>query len=283
MSSTLAALTAIDSDGDLIPDNQEGYNDNDEDGIPDYLDAIAECNVMPQQAATQDSFLVEGDAGVCIRKGNTLAAGETGGLQLTSDELNSATNDADDFGNVGGIFDYIASGLPVDGQSYRIVFPQIVPIPSNAVYRKYNNASGWNAFVEDADNQIHSSAGQEGFCPPPASELWVEGLNAGDWCVQLTIVDGGSNDDDGIANGTIVDPGGVAVVNSSNTTPVAVADSARVQSDSSIIINVLDNDTDADGDILSIGVATAVLGTVTVTSDNQLEYVPATDLLVSIR
>ncbi|MFK8017910.1 MAG: choice-of-anchor U domain-containing protein [Gammaproteobacteria bacterium] len=29
------------------------------------------------------------------------------------------------------------------------------------------------------------------------------------WCVQLTIEDGGPNDTDGEANGTIVDPGGV--------------------------------------------------------------------------
>ncbi|MEL4391408.1 hypothetical protein, partial [Shewanella xiamenensis] len=33
---SLAALTSADTDGDLIPDVQEGYSDSDSDGIPDY-------------------------------------------------------------------------------------------------------------------------------------------------------------------------------------------------------------------------------------------------------
>ena len=279
VSNELVVLTTVDTDGDLIPDIQEGYKDSDEDGIPDYLDAISECNVIPQQVGDQNAFLVEGDAGICLRIGNTLAAGETGGVQLIESELEAFTGESDTANNIGGIFDYIATGLPVFGQDYNIVLPQRQPIPANALYRKYNAASGWQSFSEDADNKLRSTAGQAGYCPPPQSDLWTEGLTEGHWCVQLTIVDGGANDDDGIANGTIVDPGGVGVQASDNTAPVTVSDSARVRKDDLVIIDVLVNDIDAENDELTLGVVTATLGTVTITSDNQVEYQAATDFV----
>ena len=269
---TLAVLTNTDSDGDLIPDNEEGYGDNDQDGIPDFQDAIAECNVMPEQILTQDRFLVEGEPGVCLRKGNTLAASETGGLQLTDNDLKKSIGNDEGAAIVGGVFDYIVTGLPQSGQKYQIVLPQRQPIPAGAVYRKYSNNSGWGTFVEDESNQLHSTAGEQGYCPPPASTLWSTGLSEGHWCVQLTIEDGGPNDNDGLANGTIVDPGGVAVLLTSNIMPVAQTDTAILKRNESIIIDVLENDSDADGDTLSIGVATATFGSVTITADNKLNY-----------
>lgn len=275
----LPPLTDNDSDGDLIPDQQEGYRDADQDGIPDYLDAIAECNVIPEKADTQDAFLVEGDPGVCLRKGATLAAGETGGVMLTSTDLQNKEIASDELLNVGGVFDYIASGLPVVGQSYRVVLPQRQPIPAGAVYRKYSEENGWSNFVEDSRNQIHSAAGQRGHCPPPASEFWGLGLTEGHWCVQLTISDGGANDDDGLANGTIVDPGGVAVQANNNTAPQALADTARLRRNQTIIIDVLANDTDIDNDELSLGVVSSIFGTVSVTADNQLFYRAQTDFV----
>ena len=45
------------------------------------------------------------------------------------------------------------------------------------------------------------------------------GLTEGHWCVQITIEDGGENDDDQLANNQIVDPGGVAVLITQNTLP----------------------------------------------------------------
>jgi VCBS repeat-containing protein len=276
---SLAVLTDVDSDGDLIPDNEEGHGDSDQDGIPDYLDAIAECNVMPAQVAVQDGFLVEGDPGVCLRKGNTLAAGETGGLQLTDSDLESSIGIDENAIIVGGIFDYIATGLPQAGKNYQIVLPQIEPIPAGAVYRKYSTTTGWGNFFINVDNQLHSAAGDLGYCPPSGSTQWSTGLTEGHWCVQLTIEDGGLNDNDGLANGTIVDPGGVAVLLTSNTMPVAQADVVRVKRNESILIDALANDSDADGDALSIGVATAIFGEVTLTADNQLNYQSKADFI----
>lgn len=174
--------------------------------------------------------------------------------------------------NVGGFFDFIATGLPEAGQNYQIVLPQVQPIPAGAVYRKYSERSGWGTFFEDVNNQLHSAEGDLGYCPPPGSSQWSSGLTEGYWCVQLTIEDGGLNDNDGLANGTIVDPGGVSVMLTNNTMPVAQADIVTMKRNASLMINALENDSDMDGDILSIGVATATFGSVTITADNQLYY-----------
>jgi hypothetical protein len=268
----LVILTDIDSDGDMIPDSEEGFGDSDHDGIPDFLDAIAECNVIPQQVAEQNIFLVEVEPGVCLRKGKTLAGGETGGVQLTDNDLAASIGSDNEARNIGGFFDFIASGLPEKGQQTQVVLPQRQPIPAGAVYRKYSDTIGWSVFVEDANNQLQTAPGELGYCPPPASTQWTPRLTAGHWCVQLTLNDGGPNDNDGIANGTIVDPGGVAVLITNNNLPEANTDIARVKRNGSVTIDVLANDTDGDNDILSLGVVNATFGSVTITADQHLAY-----------
>ncbi|GMQ49586.1 tandem-95 repeat protein [Vibrio sp. 10N] len=271
----LATLGEEDTDGDLIPDNQEGYSDSDGDGIPDFQDAITECNVIQSYASESSSYLVEGEPGVCLRKGVTVANAMTGGALLLEQELPLD----DDATNVGGLFDYVAIGLPIPGQSYSLVLPQSRPIPRNAVYRKYSETSGWITLTNDGtdpDNYVSSAPGFEGYCPPPGDASWQQGqLIEGHWCVQLTIKDGGVYDDDGEANGRIVDPGGVATT-SSNTLPQAESDEVNVVKGGTVTINVLANDSDGDGDALQVTSASSQLGTVSI-ENNQLVYQAPTD------
>jgi hypothetical protein len=267
----LVVLTDADSDGDLIPDNEEGLGDDDFDGIPNYLDVPSACNVMPEQAIETQRFLVEGDGGVCLRKGATVANNQSSGLELTPDEVQ---ND-EDMLNVGGIFDFIAYGLPQAGQSYNLVLPQRLPIPANALYRKFTPVNGWVQFVVDVNNQFASSQGSFGFCPPPGDASWTIGLNEGHWCVQLTIEDGGPNDDDGLANGSIVDPGGVAVLIDTNHFPVAEAETTSTAQNTPITIDVLLNDSDEDNDVLTINSASVDFGVVDIAINiQQLIYTP---------
>jgi hypothetical protein len=268
---TLAVLTDVDSDGDLIPDNEEGLGDDDFDGIPNYLDVPSACNVMPQQVSESKVFLVEGESGVCLRKGATVADNNSGGLELSPDEIQ---NDEETL-NVGGIFDFIAYGLPQAGQSYNLVLPQRLPIPANALYRKLTPINGWVDFVVDVNNQFSSSQGSLGFCPPPGDASWTIGLSEGHWCVQLTIEDGGPNDDDGLANRSIVDPGGVAVLISTNHFPVAEAETTSTVQNTPIAIDVLLNDSDEDSDTLTISSASVNFGVVDIDSNiQQLIYTP---------
>ncbi|ADT92376.1 putative Ig domain-containing protein [Shewanella baltica] len=273
--SSLPVLTGADTDGDLIPDVQEGFTDTDGDGIPDYLDAVNDCNIMPEGELQPVYFLAEGQAGVCLRLGNiALRQGQTG-MQL----LPTLVPEDSIAANVGGIFDFVATGLPQQGQSYSLVMPQRSPIPANAVYRKYQAQNGWKDFVIDARNSVASSEGERGFCPPPGDSRWTAGLTEGHWCVQLTLEDGGPNDDDGVANRTIVDPSGVSVILNGNHLPVANPDTASLPWNQSLDVDVLANDTDSDGDALTVTQVTSEFGTAVILANQQLSYTPATDFI----
>ncbi len=181
--------------------------------------------------------------------------------------------------NVGGVFDFIAYGLPLAGQTYQLVLPQQRPVPANAVYRKFYSDRGWTDFITNDSNFISSSKGERGFCPPPGATDWTPGLTEGDWCVQITLTDGGPNDGDGLANNAIVDPGGVAVQLTSNSLPEAKADTASTRTGFAVEIDVLQNDTDADSDLLTISQASSQFGQVQILASQKLQYTPAAGFL----
>ncbi len=201
-----------DSDGDGIDDATEGTADSDEDGIADYLDNITAPNVLPETLEDADGFLLECEPGIRCRLGQFALGSSTGGARLTNQDVaeNEAIVEDEAFDNTSSIFDFELRDLPDPGQTVRVVIPLDVAVPANAVYRKYQNGL-WMNFVENANNEIHSSQGELGFCPPPGDELWQPGLTEGHFCVQLTLEDGGPNDADGTANSSIEDPGYVGV------------------------------------------------------------------------
>jgi len=262
-----------DTDGDGKNDEQEGTGDSDDNGIPDYLDNMPSTNILPQQLVTTNAYLIECDPGVRCGLGLFARAASSGGVQIKDEELGQLNDLVVDpaFEPVGGVFDFAIRDLPTPGQSVRVVIPQRAAIPANAVYRKFQRGR-WVTFAEDANNALHSAAGNPGYCPPPGSADWTPGLTAGHLCVQLTIEDGGANDDDGLVNSAVVDPGGVSVY--FNTAPVAVNDSANTDDRTVITINVLANDQDIDQDVLTVISATAQQGTVRIEADNQLRYTP---------
>ena len=273
--SSLPALTRDDSDGDLIPDNQEGYTDKNRDGIPDYLDAINDCSIMPSLQLQSAEFLVEVEAGLCLRLGQIALEQGDSAVQLEASLLPVDTIAI----NVGGVFDFQAIGLPQAGQSINVVLPQKVPMPANAVYRKYREQTGWIDFELDAKNTISSSPGDRGFCPSPGSNAWTQGLTEGHWCVQLTIEDGGPNDDDGLVNSAIVDPGGVSVLTIGNHIPVALPDTVSLARNQNQDVDVLANDTDSDGDTLTVIQVTSEFGEAIILDDQQINYTPAADFI----
>ncbi|MDB9707976.1 Ig-like domain-containing protein, partial [Planktotalea frisia] len=79
--------------------------------------------------------------------------------------------------------------------------------------------------------------------------------------------------DDGNGN---TDTGTVAVTVGSNGPPVATDDALQTTPEDTLLedINVLGNDTDPDGDPLTVTVATAPNGTVTINPDGTLDYLP---------
>ncbi|MEL4417118.1 fibronectin type III domain-containing protein [Shewanella algae] len=271
----LPALGETDANNNRLPDSAEGYGDPDGNGIPAYLQGDHPCNVIPEQLSRPNSYLAEAQPGICSRKGLLSLQRLDNGIEL---EDGSMLPDDSEGKIVGGLFDFELEGSEYGG-SVSIVIPQVQAIPAQAQYRKYV-ASGWQEFVTDANNQIFSSAGEPGYCPPMGDASWQSGLTEGHWCVQLLIQDGGPNDGDGQANGTIVDPGGVAVKLSANQAPIAQADSFSLPWNQQHLLDVLANDNDADNDSLYLVQASVSIGEISVSDDKlNLMYTPPEDFI----
>ncbi len=212
----MAALPVLgtgDADEDGQNDQTEGAGDSDGDGIADYLDNIAASNVLPETAAQTDAYLMECDPGVRCRLGQRALLASGGGARLINSDISmqDAIEADDGYAHTGGIFDFEARELPVHGQSVRVAIPLRAAIPAGAVYRKFQSGQ-WSTFVENSANALHSAQGGTGYCPPPGDAAWQSGLRTGYRCIQLTIEDGGPNDADGDANGSVDDPGSVATL-----------------------------------------------------------------------
>ncbi|TMP45179.1 hypothetical protein CWB96_03920 [Pseudoalteromonas citrea] len=199
-------LGGIDSDRDGISDEQEGRADSDGDRIPDFAD---DRFLEKNQIAIGEADALIGYA--TSELGTHLKLGKVAWENLnTSIAITQMPTEDTGYTSSSALFDFEIADID-EGTSTRIVIPLSTSIPSNAQYRKYNAQLGWYDFVEDANNQISSTKKVLGRCPPIGHELYQPGLHLDDECLQLTIEDGGANDDDGIANGIVVDPGVIAV------------------------------------------------------------------------
>lgn len=193
--------------------------DSDGDGVADDKDTYTESNLIAT-TSTSTAAPVATESGLKIVVGDAATASGTDGVQIDEstvvssgdDGLGAADNGVDEeYGYPGGVFDFVVQDLPVPGQSINVVLPVPNGIPGNAIYRKFESTKGWFTFESDDDNYVSSSAGTATSCPSAGSELYAKGLTQGDFCIQLTIKDGGANDADGSVNGIVDDPGGIAV------------------------------------------------------------------------
>lgn len=205
-----------DSDGDGLSDLDEELRDSNDNGASDYLDPSAVSHYLAARLGSNSVLQT--------LNGYTLGLGRV--AIASGDDATVSMMDVADFGDNGGaaaggddtqfsypagIFDFEIAGLPQPGHKALVVIPQLAAIPAAASYRKYRDGSGWSDFTIDSNNAIYSAAGAPGICPAPGSGDYTPGLAAGHHCVQLLLEDGGANDADGIANGSIRDPGGLAV------------------------------------------------------------------------
>ncbi len=192
----------------------ENHEDRDDDGIADQYDEIELSHVIALQQVDQSRHLVETEPGLQLRLGAIAFESATNGLQVSASTIEAYARDIrfpyDDYFNVGGLFDFEIHGLTTAGDSALVVIPLRNQIPTNPYYRKLM-PTGWQNFIVDDNNALASAPGSNGSCPPPNHSTYSQGLTPGHWCVQLQLEDGGPNDADGVANGAIIDPGGVAV------------------------------------------------------------------------
>jgi hypothetical protein len=266
-----------DTDGDGLLDTEEGLRDSNGNGIADYLDTSLLDSQL--QLNLQNNAVLQCQSGrLCALGAYALAAGADGAaLTKTEWQLVSNIGSDEDYQPVSDIFDFVIRQLPSVGSSTAVVLPLSQPVPAGAVYRKFANGQ-WSSFVEDELNQLHSAPSDAaGACPSPRSPAYRPGLNAGDYCVQLTLQDGGPNDADGIANGEIFDPGVLAL--QGNQLPEPQADVLTLKLNSSGEINLLANDTDPDGDTLELTNVRGFSGTLEFSADGLVQLTPPEDFV----
>jgi len=182
--------------------------DDDNDGIPNYLDGSTIPTIM-QLTPGGASMTASGGQ---LELGATAFASGADGVAVSTAEITAAGGVADSGSTescIGGCFDFAVTGVPPGG-SVQVVLPLSAGMPANAVYRKLIGGT-WRDFSTTGGNAIASAMNVGGVCPAIASADYVDGLVAGNDCVRLTLVDGGANDADGLPNGIVRDPGGVAV------------------------------------------------------------------------
>ncbi|MES9827528.1 MAG: hypothetical protein ABW201_04625 [Candidatus Thiodiazotropha sp.] len=210
------SLNSVDSDGDGESNFTEGSGDSDADGIPNYLDpAGLQENLLLQEPGSTTYYLIQTDPGLTLGLGDIAFFSQRHGALITRNDILEYVGsglggeaDAEAYPYAGGLFDFRVNDIPLAGSSVNVVIPQRQIIAPESIYRKLL-PTGWGDFVEDDRNQVRSAPGEDGLCPPPGDSAYKIGLSEGDWCVELTIEDGGPNDADGAADGSIADPGGV--------------------------------------------------------------------------
>jgi Putative Ig domain len=209
----------VDTDGDGINDIDEGFKDSDGDGIVDYLDGEPDTTKLPlaaEQKPLQTLPSLTLSLGSIASTQGLAASSAVITLQDLADNVAPDSADTTDTGFLpiegASLFNFTINGV-ANGATAPVVYPlpKDVVIGADTEYRKYTSANGWVKFVSDADNAIASTAKDEtGNCPAPNDALYIDGLTAGDNCIQLTIKDGGIYDADGEENGSIEDPGVLA-------------------------------------------------------------------------
>ena len=197
----------------VLTESGEDVGDDDNDGIPNYLDDDA-------GGTTPNAIQLGAGGGTMVSSSGKLELGETAfaqgadGVLVSMDDIVSGGGISDggaDPSCIGGCFDFAVTDLP-PGDSVQVILPLTDVIPEGAVYRKLI-AGAWRDFSATGGNAIASAASVAGVCPAAGAADYVDdnGLVAGHDCVRLTLADGGPNDADGLPNGIVRDPGGVAI------------------------------------------------------------------------
>ncbi len=227
--SSYPALSAtLDSDGDGISDLVEGHQDSDFDGIADYLDQFDGSDWLQQalDSASQlaNNYLMQVEHGPSLALGSLALSAANGGALVSSTTFTNSDlfiqyGDDTDYTRVGGLFDFEIHHVSPVGSSVQLVIPLHQAIPKDAKYRKLNPTFGWQDFVVNANNRLYSAAGEAGVCPSPGDAAYQPGLTEGHNCLMMLIQDGGANDADGQANGSILDPGAIASAAPETSTP----------------------------------------------------------------
>ena len=198
------------------------HHDSDGNGIGDAQQRHHLHHLLQGTVSGSTPHVLMAESGLSISLGEyserayQRRAGQPAAALPSDDELLSSVGTAGyTLHDISGVYDFELRGVEREesgvGGEAMVVLPQQLPIPAGAVYLKYS-AGRWQPF-DTAAGALHSAAlAADGACPSPDDDsAYQPGLTVGHHCVRLTLMDGSSNDADGEVNGTVIDPGGIAV------------------------------------------------------------------------
>lgn len=196
--------------------------------VAESAGVIGGANTAAAYDVTETSAVDDGGLAVTVVPGTTAdSVGNTTGINLTSTDVglkDPKLNVNDGAQCVGGCIDFYVTGVTPGGYVDIVVYLSEA-IPEGASYRKLMNGV-WQDFDTSQGDLVGSATATAGACQGPDG-VFAIGLRAGNQCLFLRITDGGANDADGIADGTIVDPSGVLVAGSANV-PASSTDGCSV-------------------------------------------------------
>lgn len=190
---------SADADGDGVPDADEGFGDDDLDGLPNHLDAWLIPHALPMVLTDAPMPVVESDPGVRLRLGPLALEASADGAGLTESDLRESRQiEPDDRTSMGWV-DVRADGLdPGQVVHFVLVLPQGLAEDEQV---RLHDGSGWRDLADDAE-PLASAPGEDGTCPPPYAPSYGA-PSSGHRCLRIPIADGGPNDRDGQADRTV--------------------------------------------------------------------------------
>ena len=252
-----------DRDDDKTNDLDEGIYDDDNDGIPNYLDALTNPTLIQafepylfEPTLIQNDTLVTGnieltweidstasnlivypllvstEPSLQVNIGPTAFASSNNYARMSTtraEQLRGIPLDDNLVSADGQVLDIEITNLPEAGSSARVIVPQAAPLPASQSgappeFIVFTRLDSWETFTADGNNQIVTKVKSDSYCSGfDEAATYTNTLDTGDECLMITIQDGGPNDYDGVANGSIHFMGSVFVSGSnvSSTTQVS--------------------------------------------------------------
>lgn len=182
--------------------------DNDNDGIPDE-DELNPVEYM--LSSINDGVKMIVPYGMSVSLGDDAMVVGKSSPEMTPDEFTSSYSGLiHDSEFVNRILSFNIRDLPLHGMQVPVVVKLNEVLDEFSSYYKLKNGA-WVVFDQSNGDDVQSTTSVEGVCPDPGKK-YSNGLRKGHDCIKLLITDGGPNDDDGVVNGIIKDPGGIGAV-----------------------------------------------------------------------
>jgi hypothetical protein len=206
------ALSASDSDGDGVTNDLELAEDENGNGLLDYLDVTGteSPESIPLNLNAADlSMMAVADGGLHLVAGGYAIAAQSpsqAGIQIFESQVakGARPNIDTEHAAIGAVFDFEVQGLTEIRRRAHVVLPLPIVLLPNVQLRELSSAGAWQDFVAtNGDAVMSAPRGANGQCPPPGDAKYQNGLTPGDGCLQLVVTDGGRNDADGAVNGSV--------------------------------------------------------------------------------